>query len=67
MDANSGKELGSVDLGGQAAATAAVGGDLVYVGTMTNQVVAVDWKNLKKVWAFEAEAAAAAVLRLGRA
>ena len=54
LDAKSGKELGTVDLGGQAAATAAVSGDFAFVGTMTNQVVGVDWKNRKKVWEFEA-------------
>lgn len=54
LDAKTGKELGTVDLGGQAAATAAVRGDFAYVGTMSNQVVGVDWKNKKKLWAFEA-------------
>ena len=33
-----------MDLGGQAAATAAVIGDHLYVGTMGNEVQAVDWK-----------------------
>lgn len=54
LDAKTGKELGTVDLGGQAAATAAVKGDFAYVGTMTNNVVAIDWKNKKKAWSFEA-------------
>jgi outer membrane protein assembly factor BamB len=54
LDAGSGKSLDSVDLGGQAGATAAVAGELVYVGTMTNQVVAIDWKAAQKRWAFEA-------------
>ncbi|HXD86252.1 MAG TPA: PQQ-binding-like beta-propeller repeat protein [Urbifossiella sp.] len=53
LDAGSGKELGAVDLGGQAAATAAVQGDVAYVGTMANTVVAVDWKAKKKLWSFE--------------
>jgi outer membrane protein assembly factor BamB len=53
VDLNTGQSVGSVDLGGQAAATAAVGDDLVVVGTMTNLVVGIDWKNLKKVWEFE--------------
>ena len=58
LDARTGKELGSVDLGGQAAATASVSGDFAYVGTMENQVVGVKWKGPKpeKVWAFEARA-----------
>ncbi len=54
VDTTTGKSLGTVDLGGQAAATATVTDDRVYVGTMTNQVIAVDWKRLKKVWEFEA-------------
>jgi outer membrane protein assembly factor BamB len=53
LDAKTGKELGSVPLGGQAAATAAVHGDFSYVGTMTNQVVAIDWKKRVKAWEFE--------------
>lgn len=54
LDAKSGKELGAVDLGGQAAATAAVVGDFAYIGTMANTVVAVDLKKKSKAWAFEA-------------
>jgi outer membrane protein assembly factor BamB len=53
LDAKTGKELGSVPLGGQAAATAAVNGDVSFVGTMTNQVVAIDWKKQTKLWEFE--------------
>lgn len=55
VDVTTGKSLGSVDLGGQAAAGGAVEGDGVYVGTMTNQVLAVNWKTLKKSWEFEAK------------
>jgi WD40 repeat protein len=54
LDAKTGKELGSVDLGGQAAATAAVVGDFAYVGTMANTVVAVDLKKKEKAWEFSA-------------
>jgi outer membrane protein assembly factor BamB len=53
LDAKSGKELGAVDLGGQAAATAAVVQDMAYVGTMANTVVAVDLKKKEKAWTFE--------------
>jgi outer membrane protein assembly factor BamB len=53
LDARTGKELGTVDLGGQAAATAAVHGDFAYVGTMANTVIGLDWKNKKKLWSFE--------------
>ena len=55
VDVATGKPFGTVDLGGQAAATGAVEGDAVYVGTMTNQVLAVNWKTLKKSWEFEAK------------
>jgi outer membrane protein assembly factor BamB len=54
IDTAKGTELSSVDLGGQAAATAAVMGDRLYVGTMTNEFHAVDWKNGKIVWTFQA-------------
>lgn len=54
IDAASGKELASVDIEGQSGATAAVAGDLVVAGTMSNQVVAVNWKAAKKTWTFEA-------------
>ena len=54
LDVDNGKELGSVDLGGQAGATAAVAGDQLYVGTMSNQVLAIDWKKAEIVWTFEA-------------
>ena len=54
LDAKTGKERAAVDLGGQAAATAAVVGDFAYVGTMANTVVAVDLKKHEKAWQFEA-------------
>jgi outer membrane protein assembly factor BamB len=53
IDVPTGKEVGSVELGGEAGATAAVAGESVYVGTMANQVVAVNWKKQAKEWAFE--------------
>ncbi len=53
VDARTGKDVATVDLGGQAGATAAVAGDQVYVGTMSNQVVGIDWKKAQKLWAFE--------------
>lgn len=55
IDLATGKELRSLDLGGQVGASAAVVGDVLYVGTMTNQVLAVDWKKAATVWTFEAE------------
>jgi len=55
LDTTKGKELGAVELEGQVAATAAVVGEQLYVGTMTGQFQAVDWKNAKVLWTFEAE------------
>jgi outer membrane protein assembly factor BamB len=52
IDANLGKEESNVELAGQAAATASAVGDLLYVGTMTNEVQAVDWKQGKIAWTF---------------
>jgi outer membrane protein assembly factor BamB len=54
IDAKDGKELGTIDLGGQAVATAAIVEDRVYLSMVSNQVVAADWKTMKRVWAFEA-------------
>jgi len=54
IDAKNGKELGAIDLGGQAVATAAVAGDRLYLSMVSNQVVAADLKALKRLWAFEA-------------
>jgi outer membrane protein assembly factor BamB len=55
IDLDTGKETKSVELSGQVGAAAAVGGDRFYVGTMSNQVQAVDWKKGQVVWTFEAE------------
>jgi outer membrane protein assembly factor BamB len=54
LDTRSGKQETAVDLGGQIAATAAVVGDRLFVGTMSHQVLAVDWKKGKVAWSFEA-------------
>lgn len=54
LDVKTGKELGSVDLKGQSGSAAAVLGDRLYVGTMSNQVLAVDLKSLRIEWEFEA-------------
>ncbi|MFL5243769.1 MAG: PQQ-binding-like beta-propeller repeat protein [Gemmataceae bacterium] len=55
IDSKKGTEILAVDLEGQAAATAAVVGDYAYVGTMTNQVLAVDWKKGEVKWTFQAQ------------
>jgi outer membrane protein assembly factor BamB len=53
IDIAKGKELHSVELGGQTAATAAVRGDVLYVGTMRNEVKAINWKKGEEVWTFK--------------
>ncbi len=54
LDVSSGREVaGSVNLEGQTGATGAVVGERLYVGTMTNQVLAVDWKKGEVAWRFE--------------
>ncbi|HEX3147607.1 MAG TPA: PQQ-binding-like beta-propeller repeat protein [Gemmataceae bacterium] len=54
IDIKTGKELGSVDLKGQSGSAAAVFGDFLYVGTMSNQVLAVNLKRMRIEWEFEA-------------
>ena len=55
IDLKNGKEAASIDLAGQVGATAAVIGDHLYVGTMTNEVQAVDWKKKTVEWTFRKE------------
>jgi outer membrane protein assembly factor BamB len=55
IDLKTGKEDGSVELASEAAATAAVGGDRLFVGTMSSHdFQAVDWKLRKVAWTFKA-------------
>ena len=54
VDAATGKAIGTVDLGGQSGATAALSDGRAYVGTMSNQVVGVTLAPPVKVWEFEA-------------
>jgi len=55
IDAATGKELvaGGVPLNGQVGASAAVRGDLLVVGTMTNEVTAVDLTKPAEAWTFQ--------------
>jgi RNA polymerase sigma factor (sigma-70 family) len=53
IDADKGKELLAVPLEGQTAASAACADDRIFLGTMTNQVLAIDWKKGEVVWKFE--------------
>ena len=55
LDVETGREIGSVDLGGQVGASAAVVGDQLYLGTMTNQFLAIDWQKPAVVWTWEAD------------
>jgi outer membrane protein assembly factor BamB len=55
IEVATGKEKDKLDLGGQVAASAAVVADRLYVGTMTNQVLGVDWKKPTLDWKFEPE------------
>lgn len=52
IDINNGKEITAVELEGQVGATAAIDGNLLYVGTMTDQVLAIDWDKGKIKWTF---------------
>jgi outer membrane protein assembly factor BamB len=54
IDILTGKETTSVDIDGQTGSSSAVAGDHLYVGTMNNQFLAVDWKKAKIAWTFEA-------------
>lgn len=54
IDVKNGKDLGTLDLGGQTVTTAAVVGDRLYSSMVSNQVVAADLKKREKVWSFEA-------------
>jgi outer membrane protein assembly factor BamB len=53
LDAATGNELAAVEVGGQVGASAAARDGVVYLGTMTNQVVAVDLAKKEVAWTFE--------------
>jgi outer membrane protein assembly factor BamB len=56
IDTVTGQEVGAkVDLGGQVGATVAVLGEQLYVGTMSSQVLGIDWKKGALLWSFAAE------------
>lgn len=52
LDTGNGKELSAVELGGQTAATVAVAGDQLYVGTMSNEVLDINWRKGVVAWKF---------------
>jgi outer membrane protein assembly factor BamB len=53
IDASNGKEVLAVPLDGQTAATAACADDRIFLGTMTNQMLAIDWRKGEVAWKFE--------------
>jgi outer membrane protein assembly factor BamB len=53
LDVAAGKEERAVDLDGQTGATAAVLGDQLYIGTMRNEVKAIDWKKGDVLWTYK--------------
>jgi outer membrane protein assembly factor BamB len=55
IDVTSGKEIAGVPLNGQVGASAAVLANLLVVGTMTNEVTAVDLAKPAEAWTFQPE------------
>jgi outer membrane protein assembly factor BamB len=55
IELKTGKEVASVDIGSQTGATPAVRGDIAYLGTQGNQVLAIDLKKKEAIWGFEPE------------
>lgn len=53
LDVLTGKEIHALDLGGQTGATASLSGDSLYVGTMSNQVLGINWKKPSVQWTYE--------------
>ncbi|MBY0232060.1 MAG: PQQ-binding-like beta-propeller repeat protein [Gemmataceae bacterium] len=53
IDIKTGKEDREVDIGGQTGGTAAVQGEMLYVGTMKNEVLAIDWKKGEIKWSYK--------------
>lgn len=53
LDAATGVESSHVEVGGQVGASAAAKGDTIYLGTMSNQLMAIDLKKGEIAWTFE--------------
>ena len=53
VDVKNGKEVSQMELGENTAASPAVDGSQLYVGTYGSQVKAVDWKEGKVLWSYE--------------
>ncbi|QVL30543.1 PQQ-binding-like beta-propeller repeat protein [Telmatocola sphagniphila] len=54
IEIETGAEKAAIDLGGPCGATAAISGEELFVGTMNNEVIAVDLKKEKINWRFAA-------------
>jgi outer membrane protein assembly factor BamB len=54
LNTKTGKELASLDLENQTGSSVAVMGDQLYVGTMGNDFLAIDWKKPAITWKFAA-------------
>lgn len=55
IDIAKGNALSAISLNGQTGSAAAGAGERLYLGTMANQVLAVDWKKTEVVWTFQAD------------
>src|SRR5262249_9326027 len=58
IDLRTGREEHDIPLEIQLIPAPAVDGDMLYVGTYGNEVLAIDWKNSKRLWAYTGGAAA---------
>jgi outer membrane protein assembly factor BamB len=53
IDIQTGQESAALDIDGQTGCTPAVHGDVLYLGTQSNQLLAIDVKKKEIVWTFE--------------
>jgi outer membrane protein assembly factor BamB len=53
LDVTKGKEIRATHLGGQTSGSACVAGDHLYIGTMRNEVKAINWKTGAVSWTFK--------------
>jgi len=55
IDIKTGQETAAVDIDGQTGCTPAVHGDVLYLGTQSSQLLAIDVKKKEIIWTFEPE------------
>lgn len=53
VDLASGKEIGALEMGDYSAASPAISGDRLIIGTFASEVLCVDWKKQKVAWRYE--------------